>query len=221
MHEKLKHDCFDCNSLETQLKRANICKACGSAKLGRNRTLTTQLCAACDTTKKATTQCLVLASILAAMPPPSAVDTALVGGEECNASKRRPDVAWVADDRVVMLEIDEHSHADPRFPREVSCELAKLDSTRFGVSGGGVGGTTLVPVVTVRMNPDECDRAAPVFAERCAQTAALLHKYICCPLSVFDPLRANVHYLWYHSNGLKHIEAARAAKDNVRVLGVD
>ena len=50
-------------------------------------------------------------------------------------------------DRVVFLEIDEHSHID----MEVACELAKLDETRHAAENGRK------PCVTIRYNPDEYD----------------------------------------------------------------
>jgi len=120
-----------------------------------------------------------------------------------------------------MLEIDEHSHMDKRHPRPVSCELAKLDDTRYGVNGGGMGDEVLVPVVFVRFNPDACDRPAPSFSDRCVLVAERVNYYINCDIAELDALRVNVHYMFYHSRGQCHIDAAWAKVDNVNVLCVE
>jgi hypothetical protein len=217
-HNRQRIQCIECQPLEMLLKKKNFCNACGIVQISRNKSLTTGFCASCDSTKNTRTEVLVRDRVLARMPPPSAVDNTLVGGKHCNEARRRPDLAWVGSDRIVMLEIDEHSHED----REPSCEIAKLDSTRWGVSNGFTK-EQHIAVITVRMNPDECNtnRMAPKFDARCQRTADLLTFYIGCALSVLDPLRANVHYLFYHSKGDKHIEAARACHDNINVIAVE
>jgi hypothetical protein len=58
---------------------------------------------------------------------PPLPDNQVLGG--CQSDKTRPDICWIGQDRIVHLEIDEHSHED----REVSCELKKLDSANWGV----------------------------------------------------------------------------------------
>jgi hypothetical protein len=127
-------------------------------------------------------------------------------------------MAWVGTDRIIMLEVDEHSHCD----RDSACENAKLDATRWGLNTGFTR-ETCIPVITVRMNPDECDStpSAPFFVDRCNRVVEVLKAYITCPVTDFDPLRANVHYMFYHSNAAKHIEAARAGVDNIKVLAVE
>ena len=80
-------------------------------------------------------------------------------GEACNGVKggcgrRRPDAAWVRDDRVVYLEIDEDSHSD----RAVSCELAKIDDTAYTQH---INGRTLRAVFIPVPTP------MPMMAPRC------------------------------------------------------
>jgi hypothetical protein len=199
------------------MAKSNFCSACGVTSIDRNRQLTNGMCAGCDKTKQNTTQQIVLGKILPLLHPPSAIDNKMVGGAQCNTATRFPDTAWVTADRVVYLEIDEHSHAD----RPIVCELAKLDDSRFGVAGGGIGDNTLLHAVTVRLNPDACDRPAPNLTERCNEAAKRLQHYLTCPLTVFCPHRANVHFLFYHTDAQKHIDAALGKPDSINVLCIE
>ena len=217
-HRVIRGVCKECVTMTRLIANPYICNACLSVSLGRNRRLTSGLCAGCDKTRLATTEQIVRQHTLPFLPPASAIDSVLIGGRNCGEDRRRPDMAWVGLDRIIMLEVDEHSHVD----RDSTCETAKLDATRWGLNTGFTH-ENYIPVITVRMNPDECDStpSAPSFVDRCNRVVEVLKYYITCPLTAIDPLRSNVHYMFYHSKATKHIDAARASVDNIRVLAVE
>lgn len=144
------------------------------------------------------------------LPVPSAVDNVTVGGT-CGGNRRRPDMCWVADDRIIHLEIDEDSHGD----RPVACEIAKLDETNFGVAG------RRVPTITLRFNPDKAAAGAPPLAGRVDVLAQTLRALFCDNTARFCRYRANVAFMFYGPRGAKHICAARAAAETILVFGHD
>lgn len=145
----------------------------------------------------------------ALLPTPDIMDDKLIGGVAFQSAQTRPDNAWVRWDRVVVLEIDEHSHQS----YDVECELKKLDSTNYGFDTG-----VKRPVVVIRFNPDEYDRSRIGLADRCFLVAAKVTEFLECDVKMFDLLRANVVYMFYHTNGEKHINAAKKAIDSIVVI---
>jgi hypothetical protein len=142
--------------------------------------------------------------------PPTYRDNKLVGGDGCASDRTRPDLCWVLDDRIVHVEVDEHSHDD----REVSCELKKLDAANYGLAGFG---HVHLPTCILRFNCGPYDHRRVGLDERCASLVAIVNCMLITPVACWDPLRANVVYLYYHSNGQKHIDAARAATESLVV----
>ena len=91
---------------------------------------------------------------------------------------------------------------------EVSCELAKLDETNYGVAG------VKRATVFIRFNPDSCDDDDELL-ERVDHLAQVLKRFCTAPLKelALVPLRANVLFLFYSKGGQKHVLAAKAAPE--------
>ena len=145
---------------------------------------------------------------------PSIADDQVLGGKACHESRTRPDLCWILPDRIVHLEIDEHSHVD----YEVACELKKNDAANWGFDTR----EDHRPTVMVRFNPNEYDKRNVSLEERCDALVDVLNR-----LFINDTAGAgwcdtvtNLIYMFYHSKSDKHIEAARNAKDNMHVLEV-
>ena len=128
-HEVWRRNCHaGCRSLDMILNSKRCCQSCGRWLGINKRQRKERLCTFCDTTCRQRTEHIVWEYIKDHLPYPSSNDNVLIGDEEvCHTARRRPDRTWVLADRVVDLEIDEHSHRDRLLP----CELAKLDDTRW------------------------------------------------------------------------------------------
>jgi hypothetical protein len=171
--------------------------------------------------------------------PPDQRDQRAAGGlgtskavkrkRECDTTTvRYPDCMWVRRDAdavatlVVVGEIDEHSHShyDPE------CESGKIDDTfqalqdllaKEGCTKGTKGrhDAQMIPVVFVKMNPNNCDTQRVRLADRIAATATLVNSYLqkseeeVAALQTRAPI---VHVLYYHSKEGAHHLAHFAAK---------
>jgi len=207
--------CVDCVPLSVLMKKTGNCSACGVTSIGRNRQLGSGLCAQCDKSSALRTENIVWALLKDRLPPPSASDNVLLGGRLCpHEQRKRPDRLWVGVDRMVHLEIDEHSHED----RLVSCELSKMDASRNGVNAVD----WCKPHIFLRFNPDACDRERISLGKRCDVLVERLVYYFTEALARLQlcPLLPNVEYLFYHSRGQKHIDAAVAC-ENIHVLAAN
>lgn len=138
-------------------------------------------------------------------------DNKLIGGDSCSSDRTRPDVCWVLKDRIIHVEVDEKSHED----REISCELKKLDAGNWGLSDYGFHH---LPTWTIRFNCSEYDGRRIGLAERCKALVLYVKRLLVCPVDE-DP-RTNVVYMYYHSHGQKHIDAACLAIDSIVVRDV-
>lgn len=216
-HGRRKLMCVECTTVDYRAT-AGFCVVCSEVRLSdRRRRQKISTCRRCESgaaerPEHAVTRLLAVAYeelVCAALPVPSAADNVLIGG--CSgSSRRRPDMCWVAPDRVVHLEIDENSHGG----RPIECELAKLDDTNFGLT------MARVPTITVRFNPDHAPPPAPAALEdRVTELAALLHALFCGGVAQFCQFRANVTFMFYGPRGAKHISAARAAAESILVFG--
>jgi len=153
---------------------------------------------------------IVWAKIFERLPWPLIRDDKLIGDERCALARTRPDACWLLEDRVLHLEVDEHSHDD----REIACELKKLDSANWGIADGKFAH---LPTWTVRFNPSEYDRRRVTLTERCDALVEHLLDLLRAPLDGWCTLRTNVTFMYYHSKAGRHIEAARAATESVVV----
>ena len=80
-----------------------------------------------------------ITAITAAGLIPSSIDTVIDGG---TCGRERPDVVFQLDDRIIIVEIDEHQH------RSRPCECEQTRMVNIGQSFGGL------PVAFIRWNPD-------------------------------------------------------------------
>ena len=125
---------------------------------------------------------------------------------------------------VVIVEVDEHSHTD----RDPACESGKLDDTfqalqdrlaKEGAARGSVArhDATMVPIVTVRLNPNAYNKRVVKLADRVEATAALVNSYLHMDAEAIAKLQTHapiLHVLYYHTKqgaeNLTHY-AAKAA----------
>lgn len=207
-HGVRKNRCPECTSTARKLHTGDWCVVCVGTRLSDRRRVSS-VCAKCDETTPRRVEHIVydlLGTAWAAaygeeLPVPSMKDSQLLG---CDGENRRPDLCWVGTDRIVHVEIDEHSHRS----REVSCELAKLDQTNFGTAG------VRRPTLFIRFNPDDGFMQAGV-----DKLCTALHRALRTDVPELGlcPVRANVCYISYPPLS-KHVAAATAATDSIHVM---
>lgn len=207
-HGIRKEQCRDCLTTEQIVTGDKICHACCSTYLSPLRRRNgIALCAGCDSRAPLRIEKIVVPLLLSQIAhPASAQDNATYGGEGCDARLRRPDTLWLGLDRVVSLEVDEHSHRD----RTTSCELAKMHD-QFVAWQKLVG---FVPVFYVRFNPNEYDGGCAPLDHRVAAVARRVNELLTMDVKERSSLVPHVEYHYYHSDGRHHIEGARAASDS-------
>ncbi|MBD39695.1 MAG: hypothetical protein CMB11_04830 [Euryarchaeota archaeon] len=142
---------------------------------------------------------------------------------ECDTTTNRyPDCLWVVRDEraravlVVTVEVDEHSHTD----RDPECETGKIDDTfqslqdklaKEGAARGAVArhDAEMIPIVTIRMNPNKYDKAQVRLADRVKAVAAVVRAYLHMDAETRDALQTHapiVHVMYYHTKeGAKHL----------------
>jgi hypothetical protein len=212
-HDRQRSQCKECVSLEKQLTGKLFCKVgCGTILSPLRRH--TGLCAGCDAVAPRM-QWITWNLIKAELPEPTFKDNKLIGGDACMTKRSRPDFGWVLPDRIVYLEIDEHSHED----REISCELAKLDSANWGLAESGTVMAKL-PTFMIRFNCSEYDRARISLEDRCETLVDYVQQKLTEDVSAWDVMRLNVSYLYYHSKSDKHVEAAQEQSESFKVHSV-
>ena len=152
-------------------------------------------------------------------------------GRECDTTTNRfPDCLWVLRDEngravlVVIVEVDEHSHTD----RDPTCESGKIDDTfqalqdRLAKEGAARGAVArhdaqMIPIVTIRVNPNAYDKKMVKLPERVNAVAAVVRAYLHMDAETREALQTHapiVHVMFYHSKeGAKHLAhyAAKAA----------
>ena len=148
---------------------------------------------------------------------------------ECDTTTNRfPDCLWVVRNEraravlVVIVEVDEHSHTD----RDPECETGKIDDTfeslqdRLAKEGAARGAVArhdaeMIPIVTIRMNPNKYDKEHVKLADRVKAVAAVVRAYLHMDTETRDALQTHapiVHVLYYHTQeGAKNL-AHYAAK---------
>lgn len=150
---------------------------------------------------------------------------------ECDTTSNRfPDCLWVLRDEdgravlVVIVEVDEHSHTD----RDPTCESGKLDDTfqslqdklaKEGAARGAVArhDAQMIPIVTIRVNPNAYDKKVVKLPERIQAVAALANSYLHMDAEARTQLQTRapiVHVMYYHTKeGAKNLAhyAAKAA----------
>jgi hypothetical protein len=203
-HKRRRQDCMDCMSVDEAIKSRYVCTICLSTSLSGYR-VHIGICARCDKTERPRIEHTVRDLMQGLLVPPTYMDDKLIGGAECDSNRTRPDLCWVRGDRIVHVEVDEDSHAD----RQVLCELQKIDAANWGLSGFG---HVHLPTWIVRFNCSNYDGRDISLEDRVAVLVAYVNKLLTEPTDIWDLLRVNVTYCFYHRKGQKHIDAARAVE---------
>ena len=210
-------NCTKCNPLEVLLPRKTRCNGCACWINGTTRT---EYCAKCEPNAKKRPEHITWKLIKGKLPKADIHPDdkrALAGTNEmykkmCNVEgKVLPDIMWVFEDRIISIEIDEHSHCD----REVSCELKKVDETRFGTIVSDEGHS--LPLIVLRFNPSAYDGARLTTEYKHQKLVERFKYHKNAPIGNYQPNQGNVEFLFYHSNAQKHIDAA---KKSLNVVGV-
>ena len=185
-----------------------FCHGCCDTRLSplRKRNKIT-VCAKCDPRVPQRIEKIVVPLLLAQIDHPvSAQDDTTYGGNGCDAVKRRPDLLWLGLDRVVSLEVDEHSHKD----RSTSCELGKMHD-QFVAWQTLIG---CVPVFYVRFNPDEFDGGRISLDDRVCAVARRVNELLTMDVSECSSLVPHVEFHYYHSSAQHHMDGVRGAPDS-------
>ena len=151
---------------------------------------------------------------------------------ECDTTTNRfPDCLWIVRDEhtravlVVTVEVDEHSHSD----RNPECETGKIEDefqslqntlAKEGAARGAVArhDAEMIPIVTIRVNPNAYDKAKIKLADRVQAVAAVVRAYLHMDAETRDALQTHapiVHVMFYHTKeGAKHLAryASRATE---------
>ena len=144
-------------------------------------------------------------------------------GRECDTlTNRFPDGLWVLRDEraravlVVIVEVDEHSHGD----RDPTCESGKIDDTfqalqdklaKEGAARGAVArhDAAMIPIVTIRVNPNAYDKKIVKLSERVKAAAKLINSYLHMDAEAIAKLQTRapiVHVMFYHTKeGAKNL----------------
>jgi hypothetical protein len=211
-HGMRNAQCPECTTTDFKLSNGKWCVVCVATRLSQRRLmLGVRMCAKCDDTAPKRIETIVFEMLEVVwqttysetLPPPTIKDSQLLG---CGNDKRRPDICWAGHDRIVHIEVDEMAHRG----REISCELAKLDQTNFGVKG------IQRPSLFLRFNPDNGNLTKGVEQLCTALHTALRARDFVAGLGLC-PVRANVAYISYPPDS-KHITAATRAIASINVV---
>ena len=167
-----------------------MCHGCGLKRANPRR-----LCADCAGVDRARVEHHVRDLLKPLVPPWSAADNVVLA-KACGDKATRPDLAWLAPDRLVVAEIDEDSHIG----KKSSCEVARTDRLRWGTNCKG-------PLVLVRFNPDVCDTSDDDLTTRVQALAKVIQDAINRPLESLDPILPNVKFMYYHSKAQHLVDA--------------
>jgi len=151
-HGRIKSECTECPIKGIVPK--TICKGCLS-KLLSNKRREKGICAECDKTLPERTEITFGKLIIDQVGfEPNSKDKTIASGHACKGlDKRRPDLLWVVHGQVaVVVEIDEHSHSSGYEP---SCETTKISEQNYAIQMSD--GCKMIPVYTIRVNPDRYD----------------------------------------------------------------
>ena len=137
-------------------------------------------------------------------------------GRECDTTTNRfPDCLWILRDEraravlVVIVEVDEHSHGN----RDPMCETGKIDDefqslqNKLAKEGAACGAVArhdaeMVPIVTIRANPNAYDKKVVKLADRVKAVAAVVRAYLHMDAETRDALQTHapiVHVMYYHT----------------------
>ena len=156
---------------------------------------------------------------------PSCLDDTLFGTEEgCDVvKKRRPDIAWLGEDRVVIVEVDENGgHGTLNYTKE--CDFGwvmDISSAIYKIYSEKTRLEVLPHVIVIRFNPDEFDLSRETVKDRVLNLAEVVNRYL--TIETLDSLYDNgirvplMNYMYYHTKCFDHILYALEKKDSVKV----
>ena len=153
-HGKVPGCCTDVKCRGDVIPR-KYCVICTETKLGKNR-YEIQICAGCckdmdlDPMERVEIKMKNLIENFVDIPS-SEADRTIASSKICaHLSKRRPDIVFVVDTRlVIVVEIDEESHSS----RPAECEMAKISEQNEAIQLSK--GMENCRVITLRVNPDK------------------------------------------------------------------
>lgn len=213
-HGMRKDTCKECMTSDQIIKRKIFCIGCLSKYLSQSRIKAgIRLCAECDKRTAPRTEVIVREKLLPLVNfPPSVVDNSTIGGTECDSGKRRPDLAWIGENRAIFVEIDENGgHPD----NTTSCELAKVSDQSIAYKKQYGEDTR---VFMLRYNPDAFDGFKITYNDRIQVLADKINELMVADMSKYESYRPYVGYYFYHSKCRFHIEAAMEEKDAIIVF---
>lgn len=205
IHDRARYQCPDCLSFDARCSSKKWCAACGDVRVFGGARVVGGLCRGCqanyDERPEKKFMTLVVSGLeKVGVGPPSSCDGIEFGGSECGTKLRRPDACWLgaSNQRTVLLELDEHSHAQAK----VSCELAKVTETAAAIKQ--LHQNWDHPVLCLRVNiSGEC------LDQRIMSTIERIKEWLLHPLEEDVSARLpNVAFFFYSGRGEKHISYA-------------
>jgi hypothetical protein len=221
-HGRRRSRCKDCLTLQQMLSSNRFCACTKFLSPHRMRAGILQ-CAECDPATVDRVEVILRPMLLPLIShEPSATDDTLFGHGCDVVRRRRPDLLWLGQDRVVMLEIDERGgHSDANYSPQ--CDLGwvmDMNAALISLYRDNAYNEGNVPhVVVIRFNPDECDTQRVSLDDRVSVVAERVNYYLTVDISrlgcSFLPL---LEYHYYHSKCRPHIALAESSKESVRVV---
>tara|TARA_B100000945_G_scaffold294356_1_gene271001 strand:+ start:349 stop:1707 length:1359 start_codon:yes stop_codon:yes gene_type:complete len=212
--------CKQCQTIEELQKNRMFCNICGVNGLSKKRRKT-QVCRGCEEHSIDRTEIQIRNALKDLVPPPSGEDDTIFG-QTCDVvKKRRPDLIWINQDRVVIGEVDENGghgtvnytpECDFGWVMDMSSALIKLFQTNNWNEG------KMPHIFVIRMNPDECDTNPKPLKDRIQLFADRINYYCTCSLDEYEARVPNIEYHFYHTKCYKHIEYAKEHSNAANVL---
>lgn len=215
-HGRRRSFCGDCITIEAAQNNKRFCNTCTKMLNHKRVRAGIRECSSCEGRKPPRIEHLVAAKLLVMVKFPIWMkDDTLVGGhDECCSQQRRPDMLWIANNRAVIVEIDENGgHPD----REIDCELAKIEQQSTAIKR--LLGEDIQTFI-LRFNPDEFDGGNVTLESRILRLAAEVNNILDGTEEFHEIYVPRVVYFYYHSKCQKHIDAAVAAKEALVVLKI-
>ena len=211
IHEKIKSKCSDCRRFlpigEVIERYKNSCLVCGIRLGSLNRKLE-RLCMEHSKEFDKRPEIYWREMVIQYMDfEPSSIDE-VVG----NCYKYRPDLTYVTDKVVYILELDEESHKD----YEPECELKRLTLLKDSYPNHFM--------LVLRLNPHSCKSALSELKsleERTDYMIDLLKKciiYLEINKNTIQTHMIGIIYLFYNAGGVKHIQYSYNNPNSVNVL---
>ena len=195
-----------------------LCKICLETQLCGKR-IEIGICAGCDTNKAPRIEIEMRRLIEKYVGhEASSTDTTIANDDQIceNMTKHRPDITFADPTVVIVVEIDEDGgHVHPSY--ESKCESKKITSQNEAIQN--IPMYENIPVITLRVNPDQYNGSKRPSKEELAERAKEVSARIREILNYYSgkkPEREGyyrVEYFYYHEKAHKHIEHQRQYSD--------